>query len=147
MRRLSPRAVTAPLVSLAAIAALATLPACSNHIDTPADPASAAINVQAAWVEIGDANQPIARVVTNFVPASAGDPLCPQLVVDGKISRMTLRAGAATAPQRPTASAPADSKPSSFPVSVCEMTLPAVHCRCRRRSRSASRSSPTPAAG
>ncbi|KVO57258.1 serine/threonine protein phosphatase [Burkholderia ubonensis] len=124
MRRLSPRAVTAPLVSLAAIAALATLPACSNHIDTPADPASAAINVQAAWVEIGDANQPIARVVTNFMPATAGDPLCPQLVVDGKISRMSLRAGAATAPQRPTASAPADSKPSNFPVSVCEMTLP-----------------------
>ncbi|MBD2915966.1 serine/threonine protein phosphatase, partial [Burkholderia pseudomallei] len=121
MRRLSLRAVSACFASLAAIAALATV----KHIDMPADPASATINVQAAWVEIGDANQAIARVITNFIPASAGDPLCPQLVIDGKLSRMTLRVAAGTAAQRPTASDPADSKPSSFPVSVCETTLPA----------------------
>lgn len=115
MRRLLSRAL---LVRCAPFVALAVLSACSNHIDTPADPASAAINVQAAWVEIGDANQAIARVITNYSPASASDPLCPQLSVDGKLSRMTLRAGAATVAQRTTASAPADSKPSSFPVSV-----------------------------
>ncbi|MBN6732250.1 metallophosphoesterase family protein [Burkholderia multivorans] len=122
MRRLLSRALRA---RCAALAALVSLSACSNHIDAPADPASAAINVQAAWVEIGDANQAIARAITTYQPASSDDPLCPQLIVDGKLSRMTLRAGAATLPQRPTASDPADSKPSSFPVSVCEATLPA----------------------
>lgn len=78
MRRLHPRALLVRCASVAALAAL--LPSCSNHIDTPADPASAAINVQAAWVEIGDANQAIARVITDYSPASAGDPVCPQPV-------------------------------------------------------------------
>ncbi|TEV68746.1 serine/threonine protein phosphatase, partial [Burkholderia cepacia] len=122
MRRLLPRAL---LVRCAPLVAFAALSACSNHIDSPDDPASASVNVQAAWVEIGDTNQAIARVITNYTPASASDPLCPQLSVDGKLSRMSLRAGAATIAQRPTASDPSDSKPSSFPVSVCEATLPA----------------------
>ncbi|MET5021164.1 serine/threonine protein phosphatase, partial [Burkholderia pseudomallei] len=76
-------------------------------------------------VEIVDANQSIARLITNFIPASAADPLCTQLVIDGKLSRKTLRVAARTAAQRPTASEPADSKPSSFPGSVCETTQPA----------------------
>jgi len=92
------------------------------------DAATASLNIQAAWVEIGDGNQTIARAVTSYtVPADAGtNGACPLLTVDGRASRMTLRVGAATAPLRPTASAPADSKPSEFPVSVCEATLPAT---------------------
>ncbi|GAA7763621.1 MULTISPECIES: metallophosphoesterase family protein [Cupriavidus] len=92
---------------------------------TPADAATASANIQAAWVEIGDSNQAIARAVTSYVaPADAGaNGVCPMLTVDGKATRMTLRVGPATVPLRTTASAPADSKPSEFPVSVCEATV------------------------
>ncbi|HBO76795.1 MAG TPA: serine/threonine protein phosphatase, partial [Cupriavidus sp.] len=103
----------------------ATTPPTTPPTVTPADAATASANIQAAWVEIGDGNQAIARAVTSYVaPADAGtNGVCPMLTVDGKATRMTLRVGPATVPLRTTASAPADSKPSEFPVSVCEATV------------------------
>lgn len=95
------------------------------------DAASASANIQSAWVVLGEDNQAIARAITSYsapLPASgSADPnaSCPLLTVDGKASRMTLRVAAGTVPLRTTASAPADSKPSSFPVNVCEAKLPA----------------------
>nr|WP_206169376.1 metallophosphoesterase [Variovorax gossypii] len=95
-----------------------------------ADAATADANLQATWVEIGDNNAAIARAITSYTaPASAttadANAACPQITVDGKTTRMTLRAGAGTMALRTTASDPADSKPSAFPVSSCETTLPA----------------------
>jgi len=114
-------------------AAAAAVPTAPDAPAAPAgDAASAAANIQAAWVEIGDSNQAIARVITSYAaPAAAGDAppanaVCPLLTVDGVQQRMALRVGAGTMPLRPTASAPADSKPSDFPVSACETTLPAA---------------------
>jgi hypothetical protein len=126
---------------MAALAAVAALHGCGSDdnngtgnapatppVTTPADAATDIANIQAAWVEIGDGNQAIARAITRYVPsADAGtNGACPLLTVNGTASRMTLRVAPATAPLRTTASAPADSKPSEFPVSVCEATLPAT---------------------
>ncbi|WP_323117904.1 metallophosphoesterase family protein [Burkholderia alba] len=122
MHRPTPRSVAA---LAAALAGAAILHACTTDIDTPPDAASAAANLQAAWVEIGDGNQAIARVVTTYRPADATAAVCPLLDADGRIARMTLRVGPGTAALRTTASDPADSKPSSFPVAVCETALPA----------------------
>ncbi|AXI02273.1 metallophosphoesterase family protein [Aquirhabdus parva] len=93
------------------------------------DAATADANLQAAWVTIGDNNQAIARVITNYTPASSttdANAVCPLLTVDGHQNRMTLRVGAGNMPLRTTASDPVDSKPSSFPVSVCEANLSAT---------------------
>ena len=84
----------------------------------PADP-----SIEAAWVVLGEEGSPIARVIT-----TAG--LCPAVLEDGVPRMMTQRAGPATIPQRATASAPEDSKPSAFPVLTCETALD-------RRARSA----------
>ncbi|PDO91267.1 serine/threonine protein phosphatase, partial [Burkholderia mallei] len=91
------------------LAGAALFHACTSSVDNQPDAASAPANIQAAWVEIGDANQAIARVITNYAPppAAPGEPapaVCPQLNADGKIARMTLRVAAGTAAQRPTAS-------------------------------------------
>ncbi len=122
---------------LAMLGTAAVLHGCgSDSTDTTAAPAgdaaSASANIQTAWVEIGDSNQAIARVVTSYAAptAAAGSALpsnsvCPLLTVDGVQQRMALRVGAGTVPLRTTASDPSDSKPSAFPVSVCEATLPA----------------------
>ncbi len=72
-----------------------------------------------AYVVMGDGG-PVARVVTDAAT-------CPVLTVDGRGTAMTVRFAAATVPQRPTASAPENSKPSAFPVTVCEAPLPAGH--------------------
>ncbi len=129
---------TAGMAALAAVAALHGCGSDDNNgtgnapatppVTTPADAATNIANIQAAWVEIGDGNQAIARAITRYVPsADAGtNGACPLLTVNGTASRMTLRVAPATAPLRITASAPADSKPSEFPVSVCEATLPAT---------------------
>jgi hypothetical protein len=130
------------MAGMAALAAVAALHGCGSDDNnsgaanapatppaaTPADPATASANIQAAWVEIGDGNQAIARVITRYVPTADAGPngACPLLTINGTASRMTLRVAPATAPLRTTASAPADSKPSEFPVSVCEATLPAA---------------------
>lgn len=73
--------------------------------------------VKAAWVVLGVSGQAVARVVT-------ADADCPDILIDGKSSPMSLRARAETIPQRPTASSPADSKPASFPLNTCEYPLP-----------------------
>ena len=74
--------------------------------------------LQAAFVVLGEEGRPVARAITS----AAG---CPVLVADGSLLPMTIRAPAATLPLRPTRSAPEESKPSAFPVQVCEATLPA----------------------
>jgi hypothetical protein len=112
-------------VTLGAVLGLsALLVACASG-GLSNDPASAPGNIQAAWTEIASGNQLLARAITSHAPASAQDPVCPTLVVDGVARRMSLRVAAGTVPQRPTASDPADSKPSAFPVSVCEAPIPA----------------------
>jgi hypothetical protein len=120
MHRPPPRSV------LAVLCGALLLSACTTDIDTPPpDAASDAAQVQAAWVEIGDGNQALARVITTYRPGDASAPVCPQLTRDGQVSRMSLRVSAGTVPLRTTASDPADSKPSAFPVAVCEAVLPA----------------------
>ena len=111
-------------VGVTAIGTLAVFYGCSG--DNAFDAASEAANIKAAWVEMGDANQAIARAVTSYAPEGSGNTsaLCPLLVVDGQQTRMVLRAGAGAMAQRTTSSDPVDSKPSDFPVSVCEATLP-----------------------
>ena len=71
----------------------------------------------AAYVVMAGDGAAVARVVTT-------DAVCPDIVVNRRSAPMTLRAGAETLPQRPTASRPELSKPSAFPVSVCEAALP-----------------------
>ena len=71
----------------------------------------------AAYVVMGADGAATARVVT-------AEPSCPMITIDGRRQAMTLRAGPETVAQRPTASKPALSKPSAFPVSVCEADLP-----------------------
>jgi hypothetical protein len=53
------------------------------------------------------------------------DPACPPLDVDGAGLVMAIRAVPETMPLRSTTSAPTESKPSAFPVLVCERVLPA----------------------
>ena len=85
------------------IAALALLAAAPAAADT-------------AYVVMGDGGA-VARVVTT-------DTACPVLSVDGRAAPMAVRAAAMTVAQRPTASALENSKPSAFPVTVCEGRLP-----------------------
>jgi len=74
--------------------------------------------ILSSYVVLGEGGNATARVLTT---AAA----CPTLDVDGRALPMTVRAPAATIPQRPTASSPADSKPSAFPVLTCELPLAA----------------------
>lgn len=103
------------LFGLLIAAAAGSLPGCTN---TKTDAASQPANIKAAWVELNDQNQAVARAITTY----AG---CPLININGSTSRMLLRVAPSTPALRTTASAPADSKPSVFPVTVCEMTLPA----------------------
>ncbi len=73
---------------------------------------------QAAYVVMGEDGAAWARAITT-------DSRCPALLVDGTPLPMQLRVAAGTPALRPTASDPADSKPSAFPVSVCELAMPA----------------------
>ncbi len=76
------------------------------------------VGATTAYVVLGENGAPIARAV-----ATAAH--CPGIRIDGREERMDLRAAAATVPLRATRSDPADSKPSAFPVTTCEKTLPA----------------------
>ncbi len=99
----------------------AWLGACSGILQTaPAKPDSDPI--KAAFVLLGDGGRRIARVITT-------DVACPSATVDGAARDMQLRAGPQNLALRPTRSDPADSKPSTFPLPVCEMTLPAAAFR------------------
>jgi hypothetical protein len=80
-------------------------------------PAQAQDPGSSAFVVLGEKGEGVARVIT---PASA----CPAIMIDGRAHAMKLRAGASVEPQRPTRSTPALSKPSAFPVAVCETVLP-----------------------
>ncbi|MEO6386775.1 MAG: metallophosphoesterase [Croceibacterium sp.] len=103
------RAVPAWLVLLGA-----SLLTCGHAETAVAQPAP---QIEARYVVMGPDGEARARVIT-----AAGT--CPALVVDGTAMVMELRAAAATEPQRPTKSSPQDSKPSAFPVRVCEAILP-----------------------
>lgn len=81
------------------------------------DQASRDDYVKYRWVVMGDGGQPVARVATSYAT-------CPMITVDGSASRMGLRVAAGTLAQRPTASSPQDSKPSAFPLNICEAALP-----------------------
>ena len=72
--------------------------------------------IEAAFVVLGVDGQAVARVITRAAQ-------CPVLTVDDAAQPMTVRAAARAVPQRPTRSAPAESKPSAFPVRVCDALL------------------------
>jgi hypothetical protein len=78
--------------------------------------------IRTAFVVEGVGGASIVRVITT-------DPSCPSVDVDGIRLVATIRAVPETMPQRSTRSAPADSKPSAFPVLVCERMLPAGAAR------------------
>ncbi|MEP7329069.1 MAG: metallophosphoesterase [Betaproteobacteria bacterium] len=70
------------------------------------------------FVVLGPEGVPVARAITAALR-------CPDIVLDGVVRAMTVRMPAATIPLRPTRSAPAQSKPSAFPVLTCEAVIPA----------------------
>jgi hypothetical protein len=78
--------------------------------------------VRAAFVVLGEGGSSTVRVITT-------DPSCPSVDVDGQRLGMAIRAVPETMPPRPTRSPPSDSKPSAFPVLVCERILPAGAAR------------------
>jgi hypothetical protein len=98
---------------------LASLAMLLASCGTTMDEASRQEHLKYAWVVVGDGGKPVARVATDYAT-------CPYLTVDGADMRMTVRAAPGTAAQRTTASAAADSKPSNFPLTTCEATLPAT---------------------
>ena len=75
-------------------------------------------DIKARYVVLGPEGGAVARVIT----AAAQ---CPVLHVDQQERRMMLRAPAETIPLRPTRSKAEDSKPSEFPVTACDLPLPA----------------------
>jgi hypothetical protein len=98
--------------ALSLLGASAALFACGELPPKPREPDP----LLAAFVALGADGQSVARVITS---AAA----CPVLVVDDAAQPMTIRAAPATVPQRPTRSAVAESKPSAFPVLVCDALL------------------------
>jgi hypothetical protein len=81
--------------------------------------------VESAWVELGSGTAVIARALTAATPADGGTNPCPMITLNGGSPQpMNLRAAATTSlPLRTTIVTP--NKPSMFPVSSCELTLPA----------------------
>jgi hypothetical protein len=94
------------------VLAIAWLAGCAQPTISPggADP------IEAAFVALGIDGQAVARVITRSSE-------CPVLVVDEAPHPMAVRASPATVPLRPTQSPPEESKPSAFPVLVCEGLL------------------------
>jgi hypothetical protein len=70
-----------------------------------------------SFVVMGDNGAAVARVLV-------AAPACPDIVIDGRPLAMAVRAPAATIALRSTPSAPADSRPASFPLLTCEAPLP-----------------------
>jgi hypothetical protein len=95
---------------------VALLTACTTVVP-PASDIRAAGAVESAFVVIGGGGALLARLITT-------DDACPAFAIDEKTTRMQLRAAPQTIAQRPTRSDPANSKPSNFPVRVCDMSLP-----------------------
>jgi hypothetical protein len=107
--------------SLALLASAALLPGCSTVLDrvsgehrneTDADATDAAM-----YVVLGESGTPVVRVLTSA-------PTCPSILLDGNEETMNLRVAPQTLPLRATRSAPADSKPSVFPLLTCEKSIP-----------------------
>jgi hypothetical protein len=73
--------------------------------------------ILAAYVVLGDGGS-IVRVITT-------DPACPSVDVGGERLVTAIRAVPETMPLRPTRGPAGESKPSAFPVLVCERVLPA----------------------
>jgi len=101
---------------MASLFAGALLAACASQ-GPPLESADAADSLLAAFIAIGPGGMAVARVIT-------GSVTCPDIEADGTRIVMTVRAAPATIAQRPTASAPNDSKPSAFPVTTCDALLP-----------------------
>ncbi len=74
-------------------------------------------SVLSAYIVVGDGGAATVRVLSDAAT-------CPPIDIDGRAQPMQLRAPAGTVAQRPTASSPADSKPSAFPLLTCELPLP-----------------------
>lgn len=70
-----------------------------------------------AYVVLGEEGRAIARVITHA-------PACPGITLDGGVVPMDVRARPETVALRPTASTAGQSKPSAFPVLVCEKAIP-----------------------
>lgn len=98
---------------------------CGNS-QTQNSAANDAQYISASWVIIGTDfvgnNQTIARVATSYV-SSSGATICPNVIIDGVTSQMTMRVAAGQMALRTTEYQP--SIPANFPVSVCEAILPA----------------------
>ncbi len=82
-----------------------------------ATPPVQAGDLPVSYVVLGEDGHAGARLVT-------ADHVCPPIVIDGRALSMAVRAPAETLPQRPTQSSPALSKPSAFPVTICEASIP-----------------------
>ena len=83
---------------------------------TPPRDAERAAPASYTYVVMGEEGRAVARVITT---AAA----CPAIELDGIGEPMDVRARPATIPLRPTRSEPEESKPSTFPVLVCEKAL------------------------
>src|SRR5437764_1014283 len=103
---------TKPLLPGLWIVAAAVLGGCTQTALSP----ERADRIEAAFVVLGIDGQAVARVITR---ADA----CPLVVVDDAPQPMAIRAAPATLRLRPTRSGPEESKPSAFPVLVCDALL------------------------
>ncbi len=99
--------------ALRAVVPLLLVAGCASPPATPGPPTTLY-----TFVVLGPDGAAVARAIT-----SAAE--CPAIVLDGDARAMVVRARPGTVPQRPTVSAPAASKPSSFPVLTCEAAIPA----------------------
>ena len=106
---------TFAILLLPAVTAVGALVASCGGLSD--DEASKDTYLAYSWVVMGDGGAPVARVATSHAS-------CPLIGFDGNYRRMSLRAAAGTPAQRTTASAAADSKPSAFPLNVCEAAIP-----------------------
>ena len=99
---------------------LASLVALLAAACTTAPPrvAERAVQKTYAFIVLGEEGRAVARVIT-------ADSTCPSVQVDGRGEPMEIRAQPETVPLRPTRSEPALSKPSAFPVLVCDKAIPA----------------------
>jgi hypothetical protein len=70
-----------------------------------------------AFVVLGPEGEAVVRAITTAAE-------CPRVEFDGRQVSMSLRAPAATVPQRSTRSTPEESKPAEFPVLTCEVIVP-----------------------
>jgi hypothetical protein len=91
------------------------VPTCADNLSVTVDCAAAPPRPY-SWVELGSAGAVLARVVTP-------DLTCPSIELDGHSQPMSVRIASGTAPARTSTASPV--KPSAFPVTTCETTIPA----------------------